>query len=87
MHCRNGKTYCGIIRHVDETHVYYTPYNGVSRASGTEQELDVTNADQYEQPEIDTVQFFGGGFRPFFGGNAILALALFDILAISLFAW
>jgi hypothetical protein len=85
MHCRNGKTYCGIIRHVDETHVYFTPYNGVARASGTEQELDITNADPYEQPEIEEVQFFGGGYG--FGGNAILALALFDILAISLFAW
>lgn len=93
FHCRGGKICCGMVRKVTPTMVYYSPLPyGAGPVSNQSEDMEVINANNGDEAMIELVQFFGnyqGGFNPGYnsGRNAILALALFDILAISLFFW
>lgn len=83
MHCINGRRYYGIIRRVTPAEIWYEPIGTGIRPVGAESQVpEISEADQTDDPIIETVQFFG----PFARGR-FLALPLFALLALSTFWW
>lgn len=87
VHCHGGRVHHGVITGVTPSHVHIhtSPYGVVS---SDHNELDITTLENKTNAELQTVQW-GYGYRYGFGygGAAVTTLALYSILAISLFAW
>lgn len=84
-HTRDGRSVVGMVRRVTPHEIWLEAmHSRVRPISAKAQEPKITVADHKESTEIDTVQI---SFNPFFARDRIIALVLFDLLAISLFVW
>ncbi len=83
VHCHDGRMYYGAVTGVTPSHlhIHTSPYGVVS---SDHDELEITTLENKTDAEIQTVQW---GYRYGYGGAAVTTLALYSILAISLFAW
>lgn len=81
---RDGRAFIGVVRGVTPEAIWLEMMDSrVSLISAKSQKTEITFANYKNDPEVETVQFF----NPFFRRRRIIPLVLFDLLAISLFAW
>lgn len=81
VHCRGGRCHYGVISGVTPQHLYIRP-QPVGLVSDHEHDIEIDTLENRTDVELQTVQW---GFGR--GRAAVTTLALFDVLAISLFAW
>lgn len=83
VHCRGNRLYNGVITRVTPGHIYVRT-QPVGYVSSNQEDIDITTLENSIESDIQAVQW---GYGYGYGRAAITTLALYDVLAISLFAW
>lgn len=79
VHCRGGVTHYGVISRVTPEHLHIQPHP-VGLVSSDKKNIEIDTLESNTDAELQTVQWG-------YGRAAVTTLALYDVLAISLFAW